>query len=97
MTDTEWIADIKNVSNKELMDKLLSCGHDHYYEDIYRAVITEIKRRVFAKDTNVPNKGEWINASKISWLPEFQCSKCGEKYTYRHNFCPNCGADMTEE
>ena len=59
--------------------------------------ITAWNTAMGAKDINVPNKGEWINVSKTAWLPEFQCSKCGEKYTYRHNFCPNCGADMRDE
>jgi len=44
------------------------------------------------------NKGRWINIPTKAWFTElFQCSECGEKYVYQHNFCPNCGADMRGE
>lgn len=48
----------------------------------------------FDKDINVLIKGRWINVTTKAWVPDFQCSECGEKYVYQHNFCPNCGARM---
>lgn len=44
-------------------------------------------------------KGEWIDKSILSDTP-VECSKCGE-WIYGHlqytNFCPHCGAPMTDE
>lgn len=46
MTDKEWIEQIKNVSDKELMEHLEWCGHDGYYSDLYYPIVKEIKRRL---------------------------------------------------
>ena len=46
MTDKEWIAQIKTVTNKELLDSLEYCGHDGYYNEIYHPILKEIKRRL---------------------------------------------------
>ena len=46
MTDKEWIAQIKIVSNKELLNALENCGYDSYYSDIYNAVLDELERRL---------------------------------------------------
>lgn len=44
-------------------------------------------------------RGEWIDKSILSDTP-VECSKCGE-WIYGHlqytNFCPHCGAPMTDE
>ena len=43
-------------------------------------------------------QGEWIDTGSKEeyWDEEYQCSICGGK-DHWHNFCPNCGADMTKE
>ena len=43
------------------------------------------------------NKGKWIR-SWCEWQQYLECSKCGYETGLRcdTNFCPNCGADMTE-
>jgi len=46
MTDKEYIAQINQVSNEELIKKLEYCGHDGYYNDIYYAVIKELCQRL---------------------------------------------------
>ena len=46
MTDKEWIEQINKVSNSELIATLIMCNHDHYYDDIYKAVIKEIRKRL---------------------------------------------------
>ena len=46
MTDKEWIEQIKTISDEELMEELEWCGHDGYYNDIYYAIVKEIKRRL---------------------------------------------------
>lgn len=46
MTDREWIAQIKTVTNKELLEELDYCNHDAYYDEIYYAIVEEIRRRL---------------------------------------------------
>ena len=44
-------------------------------------------------------KGMWIEHNPHKWGLGivFECSKCGEKIDCEpSNFCPNCGAEMTE-
>ena len=57
MTDKEWIAQIKIVSNKELLNALENCGYDSYYGDIYSAILEELQRRLNGSDA-IPM--EWI-------------------------------------
>ena len=43
-----------------------------------------------------PKTGHWNEIPKykdIAW----QCSKCEHFTTMKHNYCPNCGADMRGE
>jgi len=45
--------------------------------------------------------GEWIDRSdggriRYAFWERYECSECGAKSEYT-NYCPNCGAPMTEE
>ena len=59
-----------------------------------------IKGFVDHAPTIEPKRGEWIenikNVSDLIWH-EYECDQCGELALMRHNFCPNCGADMRKE
>lgn len=46
MTDSEWIANIQNISNAEIFEQLEMIGCDGYYRDIWNACIEELQRRV---------------------------------------------------
>ncbi len=46
MSDKEWIEQIGMISNRALWNTLIYCGHDNYYDDIYKATVKEIKRRL---------------------------------------------------
>ena len=46
MIDSEWIANIHNISNAEIFEQLEQCGCDGYYRDIWSACIEELQRRV---------------------------------------------------
>ena len=74
---------------------------DMTIEDTLDKAIEVLRKEIFramgATDNNVPSKGRWINVTTKAWVPDFQCSECGEKYVYQHNYCPNCGADMRGE
>jgi predicted amidophosphoribosyltransferase len=48
--------------------------------------------------------GHWIECCPLNefnvMLDEntyFMCSECEAKIRQKYNFCPNCGADMSEE
>ncbi len=44
-------------------------------------------------------RGEWIHAMPIlgSGDEECRCSKCGNLVAFETDFCPHCGAPMTDE
>jgi len=50
--------------------------------------------------TPQPKTGHWqkISADKYSEHVAyyFRCSECGKDIIGEHNYCPNCGAKMTE-
>ena len=68
-----------------------------YYEGDYWAVsIVQIHN---APTIEPRTKGMWIEHNPHKWGLGivFECSECGEKIDCEpSNFCPNCGADMTE-
>ena len=95
MTDKEWIEQIEAVSNEELYNSLLYCGHDDYYNNIYRAVVKEIKRRL-DNPSSAQKQGRWIQKDNIYGVA--YCSECDyELHTDDTNYCPNCGARMEEQ
>lgn len=40
-------------------------------------------------------RGKWVTRPYMMGQTEY-CSRCGENYGRKHNFCPNCGTDMRE-
>ena len=49
-----------------------------------------------AADVRPVVHGRWVTRPYMMGKTEY-CSRCGENYGRKHNFCPNCGADMREE
>lgn len=49
-----------------------------------------------AADVRSVVRGTWITRPYMMGNTQY-CSLCGENYGMKHNFCPNCGADMREE
>lgn len=76
-------------------------------EKVYSLIVEVLREAI--KDTSVHDptreqvekawRGEWIDKSILSDT-SVECSKCGE-WIYGHlqytNFCPHCGAPMTDE
>ena len=61
-------------------------------------VLRNIVRDIPAADVRPVVRGEWVYGSfDVAW-----CSVCGEIFNDfdcrvdQYNFCPNCGADMSE-
>lgn len=54
------------------------------------------KDTIDAMPTVEPKKGKWIlpNDCAALYLDEWICSNCTHLISHKHNFCPNCGADM---
>ena len=46
MEDKEYIKNISSESSDELIDNLFSYGHDFYYDDLWRATVREIAKRL---------------------------------------------------
>lgn len=57
--------------------------------------------RIPATDVAPVQHGRWIDNGACGYKWAFACSKCGyiDGYPFndRHNYCPNCGARMTED
>ena len=43
-----------------------------------------------------PNTGHWIDHQEDRWIYA-KCSECGTVHDTRTNYCPNCGARMSDE
>ena len=39
-------------------------------------------------------RGKWIYQFRDSENEEYKCSECDYPTAVKHNYCPNCGADM---
>jgi rubrerythrin len=66
-------------------------------EDIYEAIINVLEQQLTRPTA------KWINLENTKYkgqvLPfwgRYECSKCGGHGEGTSNFCPNCGARMTE-
>ena len=61
----------------------------------WNACLNNIKN-IPAADVRPVVRGTWITRPYMMGNTQY-CSLCGENYGMKHNFCPNCGADMREE
>ena len=68
-------------------------------EKIYRVQMNSSGMPNFATAEEIP-QGEWIRVSADKYVQHahhfYRCSFCREDVIGKHNFCPNCGADMRE-
>ena len=106
MNDEEFLANLKNIDNKKLIQSLQSCGHDGYYNDLYYPIIKEIKRRLSSTSAVSERKtGRWVlwNEPGCEYA---KCTACGEMYDQDDlyiggndypKFCPNCDTKMEGE
>ena len=65
------------------------------------SVLNEVFERIDKLPSVTPSrpKGRWIKAKP--WMLDntsykWECSECEKSERFRHNFCPNCGAEMVE-
>lgn len=62
---------------------------------------SNIKRAISAipaADVREEKRGKWQSKTAAYGNYEMHiCPFCESSYLFKHNFCPNCGADMREE
>lgn len=71
-----------------------------YWNNHYEVGNTEQNEAVYMAISALeqePKTGHWIKAKP--WMLDntsykWECSECEKSGRFRHNFCPNCGADM---
>lgn len=39
-------------------------------------------------------RGRWVELPMPRVMWKYRCDRCGCPQDYKHNYCPNCGADM---
>lgn len=49
---------------------------------------------MLSKKVREPKNGKWIYQFRDSENEEYRCSECDYPTMVKHNYCPNCGADM---
>lgn len=97
---TEYIE--REALIQKLQDEINSCpfyGHQFELEDA-----KELIRNFPAADVAPVVRGEWEILTDDSGNEYMRCKQCGEEFydgdndtvDTKHNFCPNCGADMRE-
>ena len=81
------IEDLRNADNLTADHKLLG-------------VCARAADAIDALQAQLPKRGKWVRKeNKLAYW--YVCSECGyrphsENYPYLSDFCPNCGAKMTE-
>jgi hypothetical protein len=90
MSDEEYVANIPNLSNEKLIDGLISCGHDSYYNVMYYPIVDEIRKRL----SKERKKGKWVVHDYAFGRERYEYTECRGRCDLEYNFCPNCGAEM---
>lgn len=69
-------------------------GTDHCEKDCVRLAINALS------GSENPKIGRWKRISRDLYVQHamayYECSECGKKMIGTHNYCPNCGANMSE-
>ena len=65
----------------------------HYLNEWDTLGVLAAADRIPAADVRPVVHGRWVTRPYMMGKTEY-CSRCGENYGRKHNFCPNCGADM---
>ena len=76
---------------------VLKCMEDSYKNaGISAEAASKVRKWLYkapAADVRPVVHGRWVTRPYMMGKTEY-CSRCGENYGRKHNFCPNCGADM---
>lgn len=97
----DWIENAKDKETKIrasavktfIAEVIMTIDNAPTVEDRTREVLS--LQETIRKLTKERPQGEWIDTGDMQeyWAEEYQCSICGAK-DHRHNYCPNCGAQM---
>ena len=101
MTQEELIGRIKEIKDRawgwHINGEVLGIDYDEFIE-IMDAALTAL-RPVSREQVEKVWKGEWVGVPNMG-VYDTACSKCGYCLGIRFwdsDFCPNCGAPMTDE
>ena len=85
------------ISEQEVLDVIAS-----WFESVEQQKI--LQGRIKAIPSAEPKTGHWINISNKDLHDYrtgnklcFECSECRSQYTYKSNYCPNCGMVEPQE
>ena len=86
MNKDERTSLIQNISSADVVEKreVREAYEKGYLHGSVSADVVEHKR------------GEWVTKLNNPLNAILKCSVCGRASVDKHNFCPNCGADMRE-
>lgn len=87
------------VSRQAVLDLPRIKTHNVWGNVIYESVDVENVRQLQSV-TPQPKMGRWKRISRDLYVQHamayYECSECGKKMIGTHNYCPNCGAKMSE-
>ena len=86
------LAEIANKAKAELADV------NHYFLEGVQLAVDVVEGMPEVQPER--KRGRWIYSKEaIAFHPfgTYDCSVCGKKSEYYYNFCPYCGADMSED
>ena len=64
--------------------------------DIAIEQLNELGYEFGEKIDQEPKTGHWIAHSDGIWIKHYECSECGKVHDTYSDYCPNCGAKMSE-
>lgn len=82
--------------SREAVDEYITKLLSGYLYDEERTRLEDLTTFVWELPSVQPTRptGKWIDIGDEGLV--FKCSLCGNKNTIESNYCPNCGARMTE-
>ncbi len=91
------------ISRQAVLDMATTIQTDDFSGNEIIEVVDVDDIKALLSVTPNPKTGRWINLEKTKYkgivLPfwgRYECSKCGGHGEGTFNYCPNCGARMTE-
>lgn len=87
------------ISRQAVLDLPRIKTHNVWGNVIYESVDVESVKQL-PSVTPQPMMGQWKRISMDMYVQHamayYECSECGKKMIGTHNYCPNCGAKMSE-
>ena len=86
----------REAAREAVWQILNGMGYSEKHNDRLVEEVDAVFDEIPAADVRPVKRGEWIDHQEGRWVYA-KCSECETVHDVRSNFCPFCGADMTEE